>query len=133
MRKLVVLVALLFVSLTVNAQEKSQFEKDAYKLVEMVSKPTFNSVVGQMASMVKTENVEAFTKDVEATYPELFTAMTKIYMEEMTHEDIKAILKFYATPAGKKLLEKQPTLQQKGMQAGQAWGMKLQGIVGKYQ
>lgn len=131
--KKIVFVALLLVGLTVNAQEKSQFEKDTYKLVEMISKPTFNSVVGQMAAMVKTENVEAFTKEVEATYPELFTAMTKIYMEEMTHNDIKAIVAFYATPAGKKLLEKQPVLQQKGMQAGQAWGMKLQGLVGKYQ
>lgn len=130
--KKIAFIALLFFGLTVSAQEKSAFEKETYNLVKMISTPTFNSLVGQMSKMVKSENVEAFKKDVEATYPDLFSQLTKIYMEELSHNDVKEITKFYETPSGKKLLEKQGVLQQKGMMAGQVWGMTLQGLVAKY-
>ena len=76
---------------------------------------------------------EAFIKEINETFPELYTSMAKIYMEEFTHAEIKDLLAFYATPTGKKIADKSGVLSQKGMIAGQSWGMKIQALLGKYQ
>lgn len=132
MKKIIIALALLLVT-GITAQEKTAFEKDTYKFVKNTMKPIFSATVEQMASMVKSENKDAFIKDVEATYPKLFDVMTKIYMEEFTHKDIKSIIAFYDTSVGKKMVKKQPILQQKGILAGQTWGIQLQKIMSKHQ
>ncbi|CAM1343640.1 DUF2059 domain-containing protein [Tenacibaculum amylolyticum] len=133
MKKVIVTLVLLVVSFSVKAQEKTAFEKDTYKLVEILTKPTLAPVISQFTSLVKTENATAFIKAVEATYPELYTSLSKIYMDEYTHDEIKQLLKFYESPLGQKVAKSSGKLAQKGMQAGQAWGMKVQGIMTKYQ
>ncbi len=133
MKKLVLIAFVTLISLTANAQEKDQFTKDTEKLVEIIIKPTIAPILKQFESMVAEDKREAFFKDVEATYPEFFTDLAKIYKEEFTHDEIKELLAFYATPIGKKLADKSGVLSQKGMMVGQTWGMKLQGILGKYQ
>ena len=133
MKKVILVVLFVFTAVIVNAQEKDAFTVDAEKLVEVISKSAFEPVIEQFKGMVAAEKQEAFVKEVEGTFPELFTAIAKIYMEEFTHAEIKDILDFYATPTGKKLANKTGVLSQKGMIAGQSWGMKVQALLGKYQ
>jgi small redox-active disulfide protein 2 len=47
--------------------------------------------------------------------------------------EIKELLTFYETPIGKKLASKTGELGQKGMVAGQAWGIKIQQLIEQYQ
>jgi hypothetical protein len=133
MRKVFLIALVALLSITINAQEKDQFTKDTEKLMEILIKPSFDPLVEQFLSMVSDEKKEAFKKEVEGTFPELYDSMAKIYKDEFTHDEIKELLKFYATPIGKKMAEKSGVMAQKGMMVGQTWGMKLQSILGKYQ
>ncbi len=49
-----------------------------------------------------------------------------IYDQHISHEDVKAMIAFYETDAGKRLIELMPTLIQEGMVAGQQWAESLQ-------
>jgi hypothetical protein len=82
--------------------------------------------------MIPAEKQEAFKEELLGTFPELYNAMAVIYMDTFSHEEIKELLAFYATPVGKKLADKSGELAQKGMTAGQSWGMKVQEIMAKY-
>lgn len=130
-KTILVLVVTLF-TLTITAQE-DVFAKDAQELVEMVSKSALEPVIDQFTAMVAEDKKEAFVKELKGTFPSLYKEMAKIYMAEFTHNEIKEILAFYATPIGKKLANKTGVLSQKGMAAGQVWGMELTEIMKKYQ
>ena len=132
MKKILLIVVACF-SLTVNAQQDDQYLTDTKNLVKIVSESAFTPMIDQFASMVSADKKEALIADVKATFPELYAKMAEIYMEEFSHSEIKELLAFYATPIGKKLADKTGELSQKGMIAGQSWGMKLQGIIQKYQ
>lgn len=134
MKKVLLLVAFVCFSVTMNAQEENEaFKADAQKLVKIVSESAFTPVLDQFSSMVSEDQKEALIADIKATLPELYAAIAVIYMEEFSHDEIKEILAFYETPIGLKLAAKTGALSQKGMVAGQSWGMKLQGILQKYQ
>jgi hypothetical protein len=133
MKRIILVAFVALLSVTVNAQEKDQFTKDTEKLMEILVKPSVEPVFKQFSGMVADDKKEAFIKEAETTLPDFYTDMAKLYMEEFTHDEIKELLKFYATPVGKKLAEKSGVMAQKGMLIGQTWGMKLQGILGKYQ
>lgn len=133
MKNLIVAVAFFSLTVVVNAQEKTAYEKDTYTLVELLSKPAFESVVDQFTTLVKEENKIKFKTEVAATFPDLYNSLTKIYLDEYSHEEVKQLLKFYNTTLGKKVAGNSTKLAQKGMAVGQDWGMKLQGVVTKYQ
>lgn len=52
------------------------------------------------------------------SYESLKDDMIKMYMEEFTEEELKAITAFYRTPAGKKTVERMPALALKGAELG---------------
>jgi hypothetical protein len=134
MKKILLLVAFICFSITINAQEVvDAYTADAQKLVKIVSESAFTPVIDQFSGMVAEDKKDDLVADIKATFPELFAAMAEIYKEEFSHNEIKELLAFYDTPVGKKLAAKTGDLSQKGMAAGQAWGMKLQGILQKYQ
>ena len=56
---------------------------------------------------------------------ELIEISIPSYDKHMTHDDIKQLLKFYNSPIGKKLIEKQPLILRDSMIVGQKWGMEL--------
>ena len=49
---------------------------------------------------------------------EMVDAMVPIYQRHLSHEDIEAILAFYSSPVGQKLLREQPAVMQEGMKVG---------------
>ncbi|GAA5104141.1 DUF2059 domain-containing protein [Wohlfahrtiimonas larvae] len=66
---------------------------------------------------------------------QLVDLLVPVYQKQFTEEDVKAFLEFYQSPAGKKLVEKQPMIMQESMVVGQQWGMgvaqKIQEILSK--
>lgn len=48
-----------------------------------------------------------------------------IYQKYLSQSDIDAINKFYNSPAGKKMIEVQPSIMQESMMVGQQWGQKI--------
>jgi uncharacterized protein len=66
---------------------------------------------------------ETFKQELDAN--ELMQAIIPVYQKHLTEEDIQAILVFYNTPAGKKLISAQPSIMQESMMIGQQWGQKV--------
>ncbi|PID93385.1 MAG: hypothetical protein CSA94_02525 [Bacteroidetes bacterium] len=131
--KKIIVIALVLISSMTFAQQKSDFQKDAEKLVSIVSEGTSNMMIKQFKNFVSEDKQKAFTEEITITLPSLYSKIAKIYMEEFTHNEIKEMLKFYETPVGKKMASKSGVLAEKGMKAGQEWGMSLQEILKKYQ
>lgn len=63
---------------------------------------------------------DEFMKEINPD--ELVNRVVPIYQKNLSEEDVKAAIKFYKTPAGKRLIEKQPIVVQESMMAGQQWG-----------
>ncbi len=61
----------------------------------------------------------------KATKESLTELVLPIYVKHLDLETMKATIKFYKTPAGKRMIEKQGVIQQESMIAGQAWGLRL--------
>jgi hypothetical protein len=70
---------------------------------------------------------EEFWQDVaaEMNFDQLITSIIPVYQQHLSEDDIQAVLQFYATPAGKKLISSQPMIMQQSMQIGQQWGQSV--------
>ena len=117
---------------TAAAQENEAFKEDTVKLLNITSQDAFVQVINQMAGMVSEDKKSEFKVEAEKTLDGVIESISKIYMAEFTHDEIKDLLAFYATPTGKKMAEKTMPLAQQTMSVGQIWGMELQGLVSKY-
>jgi hypothetical protein len=59
----------------------------------------------------------------------LLNAIIPVYHDNFTHEEIKGLLAFYASPLGKKLIQTGPAVLQQAMKAGQQWGASLGPVI----
>lgn len=64
--------------------------------------------------------------EAEAKVNDFVTEMlVPIYNKHLTHEDIKGLIAFYETPAGRKLLAVMPQMHQESRTAGEIWGREF--------
>ena len=132
MKNLFLLLAFIF-SITVNAQSQAEFKKETIEFIKLTgSADLFDSAIDQVGAMVPADKKEAYLKEAKGTLNDLYSQLADIYMEEFTQDDVKELVAFYKTELGQKLASKQGLLAQKGMSAGQKWGMGLSQIAQKY-
>jgi hypothetical protein len=133
MKKLLVVAAFAFVSQVGFAQQDDAFKKDVLKVIEMSGAANqMKAAKNQILQMVPKEKQAAFVIEFDATLPALYEKLAKVYMDEYTREDIKAMLAFYDSPVGKKINAKADVLFEKSQKAGQEWGEGLQTMMMKY-
>jgi hypothetical protein len=133
MKKLILAFAFLLVANLGMAQAKDAFKTDVLKMIQLTgSAGQMKMAKDQILKMIPQEKHAAFLVEFETTLPSLYDKMADVMMTEYTHDDVKAILKFYDTPVGKKMTEKAGVLAEKNMAASQEWAMGLQGMVMKY-
>ncbi|WP_445954876.1 DUF2059 domain-containing protein [Yeosuana sp.] len=131
--KKVLLVCLLMVAFSTQAQENTEFKTETIEFIKLTGAgAAFDNAIAQIGAMVSPENLEAYTKEANGTLDGLYDKMADLYMGEFTQDDIKQLVAFYSTDLGKKLAEKQLGLTQKAMMFGQNWGMEVQAIAQKY-
>lgn len=133
MTKLFLLLSV-FCALALPAQDKSTFKDDtvAYlKLTGVVN--AFENAIVQFGATVPEKNKALYTKQAQATLSSLYSDLAKVYMQEFTPLDIKALTRFYKTNVGKKLSDKQLLITQKSMFLGQSWAKGIQDIASKHQ
>lgn len=134
MKKLILTFALVLVAQFGFSQEVDQaFKNDVLKVIER------SGASGQMASakkqilgMIPEEKHTAFLVEFDAMMGKISETTSKIYMEEYTKEDIKAMLAFYESPVGKKMNEKAAVISEKSMAALQDLNGEIQALVMKY-
>jgi uncharacterized protein len=71
------------------------------------------------------EIAEKMRTDLAPRMSELSDEMAKLYATHFTEQELKAILAFYQSPVGKKVLVEQPTVVDSSMRFAQDWANKL--------
>lgn len=61
----------------------------------------------------------------EADMDELMDKLVPIYDKYLSHDDIKELIKFYESPAGKKYVKVLPQISKESMTIGQEWGEEI--------
>ncbi len=131
MKKLVLTFALIAVTQITFAQDA--FKNDVKRLVEVSgSTAQIDVAKKQIITMIPEAKQAEFLKEFDATMPSYFQKFYDFYMKEYTHEDVKAMLKFYDSPVGKKINSKAGPMAELTISAAQTWGTELQGILMKY-
>lgn len=114
---------------------------DIAKLLEMtgslaVGKQMSTAVVQQMTQMLRKARpdipervIGVIPEEVDAVIDENIDAFEQlavsIYHKHFTHDEIKEVTRFYATPLGQKTIRVMPTVMSESLQAGQQWGQSL--------
>lgn len=131
MKKTVLTFALLLITTLSFSQEA--FKNDVLKYLDISGQAnTFKMITKDLSANIPQAKKEDFQRDLDKSILELMGKMADMYMTEFTHDEIKALLKFYESPIGKKLTEKTEVLYNKGQTVGQEWGMGLQSMMMKY-
>ena len=131
MKRTLLTAALVFVfAFTIHAQSKT-YPAALKKYMEVSgSISAFNTAITGMIGNFKSANSnvpDEFWKELEAEFQktsvdDLVTLLTPVYEKHITEAEMNEIIKFYNTPAGKKLAEKTPAIMGESMQVGQTWG-----------
>lgn len=136
-RNLFCISLLLVASFVVMAQTEPT-DADIIKMQQLngASEAMFSQIVMQFKSIkpgVTDEQWAAVKKDVfDVEVAELNKQLIPVYKKYFTQDEVKAVIAFYETPAGKKLAEKTPLIAVESMQSSQAWGMGLFGKIQAY-
>jgi hypothetical protein len=116
----------------VRAQEtQTQKQKDIRKLLKITGSGELGTqVMGQMiGSMKKTmpQVPEKFWGDFmkEVHTEELVDLIVPVYDRNLTHDDIKELIRLYESPTGKKFVSMLPKITQESMVVGEKWGREL--------
>ncbi|HSI04056.1 MAG: DUF2059 domain-containing protein [Myxococcota bacterium] len=106
-------------------------EADIRRLMELT---TTSELAGQITQQMLESFKAAFTKVPDATWTELKKELTPddllakigaVYDRHFSHDDIKALIAFYETPLGKKLLKELPAVTLESLEVGQTWGRAM--------
>lgn len=134
MKKLLIITFVL-ISVSVQAQTQSKTYPTTLKkyLEASGSLETFKSAIGSMMGSFKSaypsvpaEIWNEFEKEFSNTsMDDLVTLLAPVYEKHLTENDLNEVIKFYNSPAGKKLAQKTPGIMQDSMQAGQVWGRQI--------
>ncbi|MDP2308981.1 MAG: DUF2059 domain-containing protein [Pseudomonadota bacterium] len=70
---------------------------------------------------------DAFWEGVKSEFKsdDLINLVVPIYARHLSHDDVRALIAFYESPAGRKMIEVQPAIMAESMQVGQVWGQEI--------
>ena|SRR5690349_18334869 len=134
MKKLIIIISVLIAPLGETFAQVDSYKATLKKVLEVAgTEENFKVAIKQMFGMFKQQNSnvpDSFWEEAEKEFSEtsmddLVDMLSPVYQKHMTESDLKKIIEFYQTPAGKKYAEKTPLILQESMQVGQQWGMKI--------
>lgn len=127
------MVAQLSIAQTTVKPANSAAKQDAVKLLDLSgANAQYEVAINQIVKNVPAEKQAEFKKEVIASMSGLTDKIADIYVAEFTHDDIKAMIKYYESPVGKKAASKTGVLAEKAQEIGMEWAQTLQPIIMKY-
>jgi hypothetical protein len=116
------------------SQDKGTYRQTLNKMMDVSgTTASYETMINQMVTMLKAQqpnasaevmaNMEQVLK--ESSLSKLLDMLVPVYQKHMTEKDLKSIIAFYETPAGKKYASKVPLIMQESMVAGQQWGAEI--------
>ena len=132
MKKIILTLVFALATFNVFAQDEA-LKKDVIKVIELSgSGGQMAAAKKQLLGMIPKEKQAAFLIEFDALMPKIYEASAKVYMEEFTKEDIKAMLAFYESPVGKKMAEKSEVIATKSQEGMAALQGEIQALMMKY-
>lgn len=112
-------------------KQETQKQKDIRKLLTITGSGELGQqVMGQMMASFKKSMPQVpekfwsdFMKEVHTS--ELVDLIVPVYDRNLTHDDVKELIRFYETPTGKKFVTVLPKITQESMGVGEKWGRDL--------
>lgn len=86
---------------------------------------TYEAMSGQLG-ITKAETKDLATYIVDRIYPQAQEKFVEVWNSHFTPSEIKEIAAFYATPAGRKLGEKNPVIAAEGVKIGTSMAAEIQ-------
>ncbi len=133
MKRTILTVALsLGLVFSIQAQDNAAFKNDAIKLVKMGSNAA-DASMGQVYQMIPGEKLEKFKQELDPIMENFYKKLGEKSMEFYTHDEVKAILKFYESEIGKRHLKVQEEMTKISVGSmGQELQMELMPLMEKY-
>lgn len=108
----------------------TSYEKDLKYLLQINGEQSSyqNSVKALIVELKKYESnvpTRYWAKAEVEFVDDLMNMLIPIYKENLSHDDIKAMINFYQTTAGKKIAKKLPKIATESTQAGMSWGQSI--------
>jgi len=99
----------------VDVKKKSEIKRALVcELLQLVNaKQQSQEVLNSMIKMMPSDICDSFKKALNAD--EMMELVIPVYEKYLTIDDLKSMIKFYKSPAGKKLLEAQPKIMKDSM------------------
>ena len=103
---------------------------DIRKLMELTGAGTMGKQVADQMLLTLSQTMPDVPAEVWKSFgdalnaQELVDMVVPIYEKHFSHDDIKAIIAFYQSPAGKRMIRAMPAITQESMIEGQRWGEK---------
>jgi uncharacterized protein len=74
---------------------------------------------------------DRFVDQARARRHELLAALVPLYARTFELSELEALVQFYRSPLGQRLIDVQPALARDSMQVGQSWGARIGAEVGR--
>lgn len=132
MKKLILTFVFAAVAQIGFAQEDAAFKADVLKVVQKSSGSQIEAAKKQILGMIPEAKQASFLVEFDGIIAKANEGTVKIYMEEYTKEDIKAILAFYNSPVGKKMDEKAEIITTKTQESMMSLQGEVQELISKY-
>ena len=125
---------LLFCHFLVTAQVSESYQNTLNEMIRVSGTgEAFISSVQQMKKMFKAQFADLKDEDWNSieeyinkeSFQNLINQLSPVYQKHLSEEDLKTIIAFYNSEAGKKFAEKTPLIAQESMVVGQQWGIEL--------
>jgi hypothetical protein len=97
------------------------------KVADMIVAGMEASIPGQRAStpQLPAEFWDLFLAKAKAGADSLARMLAPVYVEAFSEEDLRALVVFYETPLGQRLVQSQPLIFARSTEIGQRWGTAL--------
>jgi len=87
------------------------------KLLFLQQNPGLSKDLNEIATQIRT--------DLQPRFNELTDEVARLYATNFSEQELKEVVAFYKTPAGKKLLAQQPKIIDSSMKFAQEWANRL--------
>lgn len=132
MKKVVLVLGFLFISLSGHAQDQI-FKEDVKKLVKMtLDTSTIDMMKDAIIYDMKDGAKEKMIKDYNEVVTTFFNELENYYIAQYTHVEVKEMIRFYETPVGRKFLLDKKGLFDNEFPKGKEWDKKLDELSKKY-
>lgn len=74
--------------------------------------------------IIREESV-AFAKNSVGGDDGMLEDIIAVYADQLSPEDTRELVRFYETPAGKRIADAMPEIQRRSMEVGRAWGERM--------